>query len=103
MASPIWRGATDDDDDVGFAWSGRRTSAAALIMIVALTRARAREAGRRDAGGVAGGAGRRRRIGRGCAEQPDRLEPPGRRCGCWATSPIPFLWYFGSGGRWNGR
>jgi hypothetical protein len=35
-------------------------------------------------------AGRPRRIGRGCAEQPDRLEPPGRRCGCWPTSPIPF-------------
>ena len=30
------------------------------------------------------------RIGRGGAEQTDRLEPPGRRCGCWLTSPFLF-------------
>ena len=23
-------------------------------------------------------------------DETDRLEPAGRRCGCWATSPIPF-------------
>ncbi len=27
-------------------------------------------------------------IGRGGAEQTDLLEPPGRRCGCWPTSPF---------------
>src|SRR5450830_350713 len=34
--------------------------------------------------------GRDGRIGRGCAEQSDRLEPPGRRSGCWLTSPFLF-------------
>jgi hypothetical protein len=31
-----------------------------------------------------------RRSHRCPAEQTDPLEPPGRRCGCWPTSPIPF-------------
>jgi hypothetical protein len=37
-----------------------------------------------------GRAGRLSRIGRGCTEQSDRLEPPGRRGGCWLTSPFLF-------------
>jgi hypothetical protein len=30
------------------------------------------------------------RIGRGCAEQSDLLEPAGRCRGCWQTSPFLF-------------
>ena len=43
------------------------------------------------------------RIGRGCAEQTDRLEPPGRRSGCWSTSPFLFsgLLFADSGRRWS--
>jgi hypothetical protein len=37
-----------------------------------------------------GRAGRPSRMGRGCAEQSDWLEPPGRRSGCWLTSPFLF-------------
>jgi len=37
-----------------------------------------------------GRAGRPSRSGRGCAEQSDRPEPPGRRSGCWLTSPFLF-------------
>ena len=48
-------------------------TAAALTAIAALTRAR--EAAP---------------IPASCAEQTDRLEPPGRRCGCWSTSPFLF-------------
>jgi len=35
---------------------------------------------------------RRQRVSRigGGAEQSDPLEPPGRRCGCWSTSPFQF-------------
>jgi hypothetical protein len=49
------------------------TGLAALICFITLTRARSARAGRPT------------RIGRGCAEQTDRLdlvEPPGPRCGC---------------------
>jgi len=45
-------------------------TAGALTAFAALTRAREARAGRPT------------RIGRGGAEQTDRLEPPGRRCGC---------------------
>jgi hypothetical protein len=85
-------GATDDDDDDDDAAAAAGRSARfsygviakhaalklrqfrALTIVIAYTRARA---------------------GRGAdsselGQQTDPLEPPGRRCGCWPTSPILF-------------
>jgi hypothetical protein len=48
----------------------------------------------------------RAREGRGAIEtdpQTDPHRPPGRRCGCWPTSPIPFLRSPVGGERWSGR